>query len=866
MLTACRIATRNPVYKPGLGHFRMALLQIHSFFCIFDHHAKLTMGKKPSRIQLYTALWFLILAFILYGQSVNNGYNIDDNYVVEEHEQVQKGIKGIPEIFSSRYHQKRDQYFGYRPLTIVVYAIEYQIFGNNPSVFHLLNILWYAVLLLVLFRLIRILIPGISFWFVIIALSIFAVHPIHSEVVLSLKNREEIFCFLLSALAWISFIRFYDMRKWYHLMTGLVLLALAFLAKETAVIFVAIIPLSLYYFRMEQTKQDEVRSEDYQAGKSLRIITGILQLLFLTGVITEPDFLSRIIGDAPATFLFLLLFLLVTFYLMRRQRGKITTTELKDPFIVLAIASFVAGLVFLAINKDLTRWLVALSLLLTGLHAQFPDLSARIKGIKISKAMLIAIGIALISGVVLFIVYLIPEMNLPTKNAPVYNWQNPLFADKSAGSTLGVAFYSLAWYLKLLLLPYPLRFYYGYALVPAAGLSHPVVIISILIHAAMIWLMFRGMKERRIWSFAIAFYLIGILPFANLFFPLTGIIAERLLFIPSLGFSLLVAWLIFRIVKENPYAKTITKKTGILLLSLLLVFPFSIITIKRNADWENRKTLYQADIGKLENSAKANNLVANYLIGEVYAGMKAGVPLQRMDKKIHQSIDYYQQAIAVDSTYANPLHNLGYIYLIIGREYERAEGYFTRCLQIDSTVTEAWLNRGVARYHQEKYKQSKRDLQHCIQSGLEKDMDKAFYYLGMIAETRGDTAKAIAMYDSVLNYSPGQPRSLEKLQSIYAASNAYEKALEYNARLRKTASPKNDQVWVDKGNYHLMLGDTVQAIQAWEKAFAIFPGNYTIGMTLANYYEEHGKPQKASAIRNKAIEYRRKQGNQRRNR
>jgi tetratricopeptide (TPR) repeat protein len=818
------------------------------------------MGKNPSRIQLYTSLWFLILAFILYGQSVNNGYNIDDNYVVEEHEQVQKGIKGIPDIFTSRYHQERDQYFGYRPLTIAVYAIEYQIFGNNPTVFHLLNILWYAVLLLVLFRLIRILIPGISFWFIIIALSIFAVHPIHSEVVLSLKNREEIFCFLLSALAWISFIRYYDMRKWYHLMTGLVLLALAFLAKETAVIFVAIIPLSLYYFRMEHTKQAEVRSGDYQAGKSLRIITGILQLVFLAGVITEPDFLSRIIGDAPATFLFLLLFLLVTFYLMRRQHGSISASELKRPLIVAAILIFVTGMVFLAINKDLTRWLVVLSLLFTGLHAQFPDLSAQIKGIKISKAMLIAIGIALISGVVLFIIHLVPEMSLPEKNAPVYNWQNPLFADKSAGSTLGVAFYSLAWYLKLLFLPYPLRFYYGYAMVPAAGLSHPVVIISILLHAALVWLMFRGMKERKIWSFAIAFYLIGILPFANLFFPLTGIIAERLLFIPSLGFSLIVAWLIFRIVKENPYTRATTKKTGILLLSLLLVLPFSIITIKRNADWKNRKTLYQADIGKLEKSAKANNLVANYLIGEVYAGMKAGVPLQRMDKKIHQSIDYYQQAIAVDSTYPNPLHNLGYIYLIIGREYPKAEQYFSRCLRIDSTVTEAWLNRGVARYYQEEYKQAKRDLQHCIQSGLEKDMDKAFYYLGMIAENQGDTTKAIAMYDSVLTYSPEQPKSLEKLQNLYAADKAYQKALEYNARLRKKASPKNDQVWVDKGNLHLMSGDTVQAIQAWEKAFAIFPGNYNIGMTLAGYYEDQGMRQKANAIRKKAVEFQRQQG------
>ncbi|MFP4664711.1 MAG: glycosyltransferase family 39 protein [Bacteroidales bacterium] len=824
------------------------------------------MGKKPSKIQLYAGLWFLILALILYGQSVNNGYNIDDNYVVEEHEQVQKGIKGIPEIFTSRYHQEREQYFGYRPLTIAVYAIEYQIFGNNPSVFHLLNVLWYAVLLIVLFRLLQILMPGHNSWFFLILLSIFAAHPIHSEVVLSLKNREEIFCFLLSALAWISFVRYYDIRKWWHLISGLVLLALAFLAKETAVIFVAIIPLSLYYFRMEHQNQTANRPQNYKAGHHQRIGIGVLQLIFLTGVLTEPEFLTRFLAESLVTILFLLLFLLVTLFLMRKQQGRITVSDFKHPLIILAILVFITGLVFLAIEKDMTRWLVALSLLLAGLHAQFPDLSARIKAIKISKPMLIAGGIAIVSGIVLLTIHLIPEMSLPEKNAPVYNWQNPLFADKSPGTRIGVAFYSLAWYLKLLIIPGPLRFYYGYAMVPAAGLSHPVVIISLLIHTALIWMMFRGMKQRKIWSFAIAFYLIGIVPFSNLFFPLTGIIAERLLFIPSLGFAMLITWFIFRIVNENPQTKRLSKKPQIILLSLLIVLPFSVITIKRNAEWESRKVLYQADINKLDKSAKANNLVANYLIGEVYAGMKAGVPLQRMDKKIHTSIDYYQRAIKVDSTYANPLHNLGYIYLIIGREYERAEGYFSRCLRIDSTVTEAWLNRGVARYHQEKYKQAKSDLQRCVQSGLEKDMDKAFHYLGMIAETRGDTTKAIAMYDSVLTYSPEQPKSLEKLQNIHAAGESYQKALEYNGRLRKTASPKNDQVWVDKGNIHLMSGDTVQAVQAWEKAFNIFPGNYNIGMTLAGYYEDKGMSRKASAIRKKAVEFRRRQGNQKANR
>jgi hypothetical protein len=166
--------------------------------------------KKPSiNIQLWTALWFVLITFVLYGSSINHGYNIDDNYVIEDHEIAQQGIKAIPTIFSSRYHNERDQQFGYRPLTIALYAIEYQIFGENTSIFHLMNLLWYAVLMFVLFLLFRKLFPQVSLWFILIALTIYAVHPLHSEVVLSLKNREEIICLFLSVLSRIQYIKYY---------------------------------------------------------------------------------------------------------------------------------------------------------------------------------------------------------------------------------------------------------------------------------------------------------------------------------------------------------------------------------------------------------------------------------------------------------------------------------------------------------------------------------------------------------------------------------------------------------------------------------------------------------------------------------
>jgi tetratricopeptide (TPR) repeat protein len=120
------------------------------------------------------------------------------------------------------------------------------------------------------------------------------------------------------------------------------------------------------------------------------------------------------------------------------------------------------------------------------------------------------------------------------------------------------------------------------------------------------------------------------------------------------------------------------------------------------------------------------------------------------------------------------------MYLIISRNYELAEQYFTNSIRHDSSITEAWLNRGVSRFYQNKLDQAEKDLRYCREHGLRKDMDKVFYYLGRVNESKNDTAKAIAMYDSVLNYNPGQTKSIEKIMRLYANQKKYEKALEYS--------------------------------------------------------------------------------------
>lgn len=824
------------------------------------------MKKTNEKTSIIKRYWFIIIpifaAFIVYIGSTKNLYNIDDNYVIENHKLVNQGIKAIPEIFTSRYNIEKNQYFGYRPLTIAVYAIEVSIFGQSTTTHHLINVLLYALLIFVLYKLLKKLWPDISNYFIFVVLTIFAVHPIHSEVVLSLKNREEILCLLFATLAWIQLIVFYDKRKWFNLTIGLGYLILAFLAKESAIVFVAIIPMSLYYFRFKTVEKEKPRSIKSIISIKRTSWTLALQCILLFLIFERPDFIEILLGEFIFPIITIFLLILLSLRIRYKNFGKSNLLVISNPLLICSIAFFTLSLVLIFFTPTLSLYGVIISMicLISYSHTKsgIKLLKNRIKIPKISRNLIIIGSLAIVSGIVLSLIYFIPEMYLPEKNAPVYHWQNPLFSNPGTGTKIGIAFYSMIFYLKLLIIPHPLRFYYGYALIPAANLSSGIVIISILIHIFLLFLLFKGLRKKEIWSFAIAFYLISISPFINILFPLTGIVAERLLFTPSLGFSIGIAYLIFKLFKVeiNTIPKSISAKRILIIVSLIVI-PFSVMTIQRNKDWKNRETLYEADIPKLEKSAKANNLYANYLIAKVYSGMEKGIPLQQMDKSIHSAINHFRQAINIDKTYANPYHNLGYIYLIIGRDYPTAETYFTNCISIDTTIPETYMNRGVSRYYQDKFELALQDLKKCQNFEMEKEFDKVYYYTGLIYERNKDTALAIQMFDSALVYSPRQIKILEKQKDIAFIQKRYNDALSYNDKIISLISKDDDKLWVDKGNYLLLKGDTLRAIKAWERAFEIYPGNYGIGMTLSSYYEKKGDANKASIIKNKAIKNKR---------
>ncbi|KAK7881894.1 hypothetical protein WMY93_030303 [Mugilogobius chulae] len=108
-------------------------------------------------------------------------------------------------------------------------------------------------------------------------------------------------------------------------------------------------------------------------------------------------------------------------------------------------------------------------------------------------------------------------------------------------------------------------------------------------------------------SKALSLMVLPFIPASNLFFPVGFVVAERVLYVPSMGFCVLVAHG-FKILSH----KGILKKFSWLLMVLLLT-THAVKTFHRNWDWESEYTLFTAALKVNKNNAKLWNNVGHAL-------------------------------------------------------------------------------------------------------------------------------------------------------------------------------------------------------------------------------------------------------------
>lgn len=236
----------------------------------------------------YTKLWALIIFLfsgLLYVNTLHHEWVLDDYGAMVNNIFVNKGTAGFKDIMTHTYRYGSGLFTDnlYRPLSQLVFALEWQISPDNQMLAHAVNVIFYALCCMLLFMALNKLFQGKHKALAIIIALLYSAHPIHTEVVANVKGLDDILALLFTLLSLICVLQYVDTRKWYYLPLLFINFLLAMFAKESTITWLAVFPLVLYFFR-------DVKLKDHFIILLIVAVPTIIYFYARYRVVTAYDF------------------------------------------------------------------------------------------------------------------------------------------------------------------------------------------------------------------------------------------------------------------------------------------------------------------------------------------------------------------------------------------------------------------------------------------------------------------------------------------------------------------------------------------------------------------------------------------------
>lgn len=147
-----------------------------------------------------------LVAVAAYANTVNSDFTLDDVPIVKENELI-RSLDAIGRFFTTNYWGDKatlNDKSLYRPLTITSYALNYAVNGLSPRGYHVVNIVLHAGVCVLLYALVLALFRDARM--ALISGVLFAVHPIHTEVVAGIVGRAEILALFGGLMCCLSYL------------------------------------------------------------------------------------------------------------------------------------------------------------------------------------------------------------------------------------------------------------------------------------------------------------------------------------------------------------------------------------------------------------------------------------------------------------------------------------------------------------------------------------------------------------------------------------------------------------------------------------------------------------------------------------
>lgn len=243
--------------------------------------------------------------------------------------------------------------------------------------------------------------------------------------------------------------------------------------------------------------------------------------------------------------------------------------------------------------------------------------------------------------------------------------------------------------------------------------------------------------------FGIWWCFITLFPVSNLigiYHPL----AERYLYLPLIGFCLVVPIIIYRLAGRLITKPPLAKRVSLILVLVILSF-YSTATMARNPDWQNNFSLWSKTV-----KTSPNSLVARGGLGMAY--LERGM--------LDEAREQFEIAVTLYPGHHKSYYNLGLIYHQKG-DLKRSIEYFKRSVTLKPAYVRGYYNLATLYAKQGLMDMAIRYYTKVIE--LDPELVEAHYNLGMAYATQRKLEPAISEWEQVLQLDPDHTHARNNL-------------------------------------------------------------------------------------------------------